>query len=125
VHQKVTFINSDPLFHNVKSVTQQNQKFNMAMPHKNQRETKVFQRPEIFLQTKCSVHPWMSAYIAVVEHPFFAVTNERGEFSIRDLPAGKYQLEAWHEVFGTMTKEIDVTASGAPEVVFTFSKEKQ
>jgi uncharacterized membrane protein/plastocyanin len=122
VGQKVTFINSDPIFHNVRSVTSENQKFNMAMPRQNQRETKVFARPELFLQAKCSVHPWMGAYVAIFDHPFFSVTNEKGEFSLKNLPPGNYTLEAWHEIFGTQTKEITVTEKGVEPITFNFKQ---
>lgn len=122
VGQDVVFINSDPIFHNVKSFSTKNAVFNFAMPNKGQRVTKRFTAPEISLQTKCSVHPWMGAYIAVVDHPYVAVTNERGEFEIPGLPAGHYTLEFWHEVFGTQTQTIDVGASGAAPVTVTFKK---
>lgn len=120
VGQKVTFINSDTVFHNVRSVTKENQKFNVAMPKKDQRETKVFNRPEVFLQTKCSVHPWMNAYVAVMDHPYFSVTDEKGEFAIKDLSPGTYTIEAWHEVFGTQKQEITVTEAGMGPLKFTF-----
>jgi uncharacterized membrane protein/plastocyanin len=120
VGQKVTFINSDPIFHNVRSVTNVNEKFNVAMPKKNQRETKVFEKPEMFLQAKCSVHPWMGAYVAVMDHPFYAISNEKGEFSLPKLPAGTYEIEAWHEVFGTQTQKIEVK-DGAT-IAFTFKR---
>ncbi|MFP5385694.1 MAG: urate hydroxylase PuuD [Bacteriovoracia bacterium] len=122
VGQKVTFINSDPIFHNVRSVTKVNQKFNMAMPKKNQRETKVFTKPELFLQAKCSVHPWMGAYVAIMDHPFYAISNEKGEFTLPKLPVGNYRVEAWHEVFGTQTREITVSDNGLTELTFTFKK---
>jgi plastocyanin len=120
VGQKVTFINSDPVFHNVRALTQVNQKFNMAMPHKDQRETKVFNKPEVFLQAKCSVHPWMGAYIAVMDNPYFSVSSATGDFTIKDLPTGKYTLEAWHEVFGTQKQEITVTEEGMTPLKFIF-----
>jgi uncharacterized membrane protein/plastocyanin len=120
VGQKVTFVNSDAVFHNVRSITSQNEKFNMAMPRKDQRITKTFMKPEMFLQAKCSVHPWMGAYVAVMDHPWFSVTNAKGEYHLPKLPAGKYQIEAWHEVFGTQTQEIEVTDAGAQDVNFTF-----
>ena len=120
VGQKVTFVNSDAIFHNVRSVTTQNERFNVAMPKKDQRITKVFKKPEMFFQAKCSVHPWMGAYVAVVDHPWYAVTNEKGEFELPPLPLGKYTIEVWHEIFGTQTKEIEVVDTGAPEVLFTF-----
>jgi uncharacterized membrane protein/plastocyanin len=108
VGQKVTFVNSDPVFHNVKSVTKENKKFNIAMPKQNQRKTRVFTKSEIFLQTKCSVHPWMGSYIAVVDHPFSAVTNSKGEYKIMNLPDGDYTVEFWHEIYGTKTQEISI-----------------
>jgi uncharacterized membrane protein/plastocyanin len=120
--QPVTFINSDPIFHNVRSVTEHNQKFNMAMPRQDQRETKVFQKPELFLQTKCSVHPWMGAYIAVMDHPYYAVTKSDGRFELPPLPPGKYTLEAWHEVFGTQKKEIELSSAGISDLSFTFTR---
>lgn len=122
VGQKVEFVNSDALFHNVRSITNSNEVFNIAMPNKNDRFTKVFMKPEISVQTKCSVHPWMNAYVAVMDNPFYAVTNERGEFAIKDLPPGHYTLEAWHEVFGAQTKEIDVKANGTVKEEFAFKK---
>lgn len=122
VGQKVTFINSDPIFHNVRSVTKVNQKFNLAMPRKDQRETRVFTRPEIFLQAKCSVHPWMGAYVAIMDHPFYSVTNEKGEFKLPELPVGRYSVEAWHEVFGTQVQELTVSDSGISELNFSFKK---
>lgn len=120
VGQKVTFVNSDMIFHNVRSVTKENEKFNVPMPKKDQRITKVFTKPELFLQAKCSVHPWMGAFVAVMDHPWYAVTNAKGEFQLPKLPPGKYTLQAWHEVFGTQTQEIEVHAPGVPDVTFTF-----
>ena len=120
VGQKVTFINSDPVFHNVRSITAVNQRFNMAMPTKGQRETKIFNKPETFLQAKCSVHPWMGAYVAVMDHPYFSVTNSQGEFTIKNLPEGKYTIEAWHEVYGTQKQEISVTKNGMTPLTFIF-----
>lgn len=118
VGQTVEFINSDAVFHNVRSITKNNEDFNVAMPSKEDRFTKVFTKPEVFLQTKCSVHPWMNAYIAVIDHPFYAVTGASGEFVIRGLPSGKYTLEAWHEVLGTQTQVISFPEDS--KVTFTF-----
>ncbi len=108
VGQRVEFINSDPVFHNVRAIAKNNAEFNIAMPNQNDRITQVFSKPEILLETKCSVHPWMSAWIAVVDHPYFSVTNAQGEFEIKGLPPGNYTVEFWHEVFGVQTREIMV-----------------
>jgi uncharacterized membrane protein/plastocyanin len=117
--QKMDFINSDPVFHNIRSVTALNKNFNLPMPKKDQRITMQFDRPEVFMHSKCSIHPWMGAAIAVIDHPFFATTDEKGAFKIEGLPAGTYTLEATHEIFGTQTKEI--TVNGNPQAVdFSF-----
>ncbi len=120
VGQKVDFINSDPVFHNIRSITQNNKSFNIPMPKKDQRITMVFDKPEIFMQSKCSVHPWMGAYIAVIDHPYFSVSNEKGEFNINNLPAGNYTIEVWHEVFGSQIKEISITAGAKINLDFSF-----
>ncbi len=121
VGQKVTFVNSDKLFHNVKSVSKENKGFNLLMPQYKQRKSQVFKKPELFMQTKCSVHPWMKAYIAILDHPFFAVTKEDGAFKISEIPEGKYTLEIWHEVYGTQTKEFEITKDTNTELNFTFN----
>ncbi len=108
IGQEVIFVNSDAIFHNVKSVTKNNTNFNLAMPKKDMRISKRFDKAEFFVQAKCSVHPWMIASLAIVEHPFFAVSDVNGEFTLKALPAGHYTLEVWHEVFGVQSKEIDV-----------------
>ena len=46
------------------------------------------------LSFKCDVHPWMFAYVCVSEHPCFAVSGKDGTFKIKDVPPGKYTLEA-------------------------------
>lgn len=56
----------------------------------------IFTRPEVFLRVKCDVHPWMFAYVGLVEHPFFAVTDTNGVFSINNVPPGRYVVQAVH-----------------------------
>jgi hypothetical protein len=52
-------------------------------------------------------HAWMTAYIHVVEHPYYAVTNEQGQFELRDVPPGNYQLTLWHEGWKVVGHEKD------------------
>lgn len=120
VGQKVDIVNSDPIFHNVRSVTTKNENFNVGMAHQHERVTKVFTQPDMILQTKCDVHPWMTGYIAVIEHPFFAVTSADGKFEIKGIPAGNYTLELWHETLGVQTQEIAVKGGGSQALAFTF-----
>ena len=62
---------------------------------------------------KCDVHPWMTGWVLVTDNPYHAVTGDDGSFNIKDVPPGKYTVEAWHEKYGSQTKEITVT-DGAP-----------
>lgn len=121
VGQDVVFINSDPLFHNVRSVAKENKVFSLYMNTAGERATRVFRRPEVMVQTRCDVHPWMRSYIGVVPHPWFAVTARDGSFSMADVPPGEYVLSAWHEVYGEKMQTITVTPKGTVEVEFTFA----
>ena len=70
---------------------------------------------------KCDFHGWMAAYVGVMSHPFFAVTDASGAFDLTGLPPGTYTLEAWHETFGTRTQEITIPAGGQQTVSLTFN----
>jgi len=63
------------------------------------------------LKLRCDIHPWMAAYLFVLEHPFFAVTAADGTFTIKNLPVGEYVLEAWHERLGTRRAKLSVAAA--------------
>jgi hypothetical protein len=78
-------------------------------------ERRVFDKPERMVKVQESAHPAMAAWIGVVEHPFFAVTDAAGRFEIKGLSAGKYTLEAWHERCGTVTREIEVKGDAKAE----------
>lgn len=120
--QPIDIKNSDDLLHNVRAVTKNNEPFNFAQISKGAVDRKVFQNPEIMVQMKCDVHPWMSSYIGVVAHPFFAVTGEDGSFRISNLPAGSYTIEVWHEKLGTQTQQVTVQDGETKEVNFTFKQ---
>src|SRR5262249_11769316 len=108
--QKVIFLNSDPVLHNVHGVMEQNPAFNDMMPTKDMRLEKVFDKTEVPVRAKCDVHPWMSAFIGVLPHPFFAVSSQTGEFTLVNVPEGDYEIEAWHEVFGRKSEKLKVRA---------------
>ncbi|MBP9864939.1 MAG: DUF2012 domain-containing protein [Candidatus Omnitrophica bacterium] len=121
VGQQLEIINSDSTLHNVHSMAKESKEFNLGMPIKGMKIKKTFEKPEIMVKMKCDVHPWMSAYIGVLSHPFFAVTGEDGSFAIKDLPAGTYTLEAWHETFGAQTAEVTVAEGGSATANFSFA----
>lgn len=122
VGQPITFVNSDPLFHNVRSVAEANSVFNLNMPAKDQRLTRTFKRPEVMVQARCDVHPWMRAYIGVVPHPWFSVTDDDGAFSLEGVPPGQYVVEVWHEVLGTQTHEVTVAPGQDAEISFELAQ---
>jgi hypothetical protein len=73
------------------------------------------------LKVVCDTHAWMLGYVHVFDHPFFAVTDEKGNFSIANVPPGKYTLKAWHEDAGVMSQEITVSESGDVRTSFEFA----
>jgi hypothetical protein len=81
----------------------------------------TFAEPE-FVRVKCDVHPWMTAYIAVFDHPFFAVTGEDGRFQIDHLPAGTYTLIARHERYESLERQITVTGDQPVDVQFEYQQ---
>jgi plastocyanin len=120
--QEVKFLNSDGVLHNVHALPQVNQEFNIAMPAEKKEETHRFDQPEEMFRVKCDVHPWMNAWVRVMEHPFHATTGADGKFTIGNLPAGTYELEAWHERLGTQTQTVTVTDGGSGTATFSFQR---
>lgn len=120
VNQPIEILNSDATLHNVHGMPKASKEFNLGMPIQGMKLTRKFDKPEVMVKFKCDVHPWMSAYAGILEHPYFAVTGEDGSFEIPNLPAGNYVLEAWHEKFGTQTQSITVDDTGKT-ADFTFS----
>jgi hypothetical protein len=62
----------------------------------------------------------MNAYVGVLDHPYYAVTKDDGKFELKDLPAGTYTIEAWHEKFGTQTASVTIAEKESKPVNFTF-----
>jgi hypothetical protein len=75
----------------------------------------------VMLRVRCDVHPWMTGYLGIVPHPYFAVSGAQGAFTIADIPPGHYTVQAWHERYGTATQTIDIKAGSATSVEFSFS----
>jgi len=121
VGQGIEIRNSDPLLHNIKAVPTVNRGFNISQPQAGMSTTRTFTTPEIMVPLECNVHGWMNAFVGVTEHPFFAVSGADGSFSVAGLPAGTYQLEAWHERFGTRTATVTVADGGTATVEFSYS----
>jgi hypothetical protein len=122
--QKMQIKNSDGTMHNVHSYAGTKTLFNQAQPPKAPDLQKDAPANSDIIKLKCDVHPWMTGYVVMHKHPFFAVTKEDGKFEIKDLPAGKYTIEAWHEKLGTQTSEVTVEEGKAAEAKLAFSDKK-
>ena len=120
-NQPLVITNSDDLLHNINTTPTENRGFNISQPRAGMESTQRFQFPEVMIPVRCDVHGWMHAYIGVVEHPYFATSGADGTFTIANVPAGDYTIEAWHEEYGTMTANVTVTAQGTAEVAFDYS----
>src|ERR1043166_5316344 len=142
VGQQINIKNGDPTNHNIHSLAKKNPQFNFAQPNKDMvKELKrgdTFNKPEIMVKLTCDVHAWMSTYVGVCSHPFFDVTkshtgsggdatdagdkSKRGTFEIKNLPAGEYEIEAWHARFGTATQRVTVKEGETKEIEFKMGK---
>jgi len=120
VGQFVVFKNSDPILHTAHALFTSGQpQFNVGLyPGRVSRKPLV--TPGV-VKIICEVHPWMSAYIVVTDHPYYSVTDVYGEYLISDIPAGSYRLKVWHETLGTKEKQVDVKAGGSHNVDFVLS----
>ena len=112
VGQPVEIMNSDPTLHNIHALPKDNAEFNNGQPIQGMKMTHTFTAKEVMVPFKCDVHGWMNAYVGVVDHPFFAVTDKDGKFVLKGLPPGTYTIEAWHEKLGVQTAHGDAGREG-------------
>ena len=120
VGQPLEIVNSDPTLHNIHALPKANQEFNTGQPIQGMKFNHTFSAKEVMVPFKCDVHGWMNAYAGVLDHPFFATTDESGKFEIKGLPPGDYTVEAWHEKLGTQEQKITVGAKESKEANFAF-----
>ena len=115
--------NADPKLHIPHSYLQEKTVFMLSLPFRNTilDATQKIREPGI-MKLVCDTHAWMLGYVHVFDHRFFTVTDERGTFSIANIPAGTYTLKAWHEDAGVRNQEITVPENGEVRVGFEFSK---
>lgn len=122
--EEINITNSDPTTHNIHFTPSKNQDWNQSQPNNAAPMKHSLNAAEVMVPVKCNVHPWMKAYIGVMKHPFFAVSDETGKFTISGVPPGKYTVVAWHEGAtgpGTeKTMEVTVPASGSANADFSF-----
>jgi plastocyanin len=122
VGQPLKVLNSDGVLHNVHALPKVNGQFNMAMPatRKDAQHTFTKAEPNPF-PVKCDVHPWMTSHVSIFDHPHFGVTKDDGKFTLADLPAGTYEIEAWHEKLGAKVEKVTVADGESKTVDFKFT----
>ena len=82
-----------------------------------------FARQEVMIRVKCNLHPWMRSWIAVMEHPYFAVTGADGSFDLTNVPPGDYTVAVWHEKLGELTQSAGLAPSSIQSLNFTYNGE--
>jgi len=122
VGQPLQIKNSDPLLHNVRANGAINQPFNKSTPLEGVSFTQTFATREIMVPFKCDVHAWMTAYVGVLDHPYFGTTAPDGRVVLGNLPPGTYTIEAWHETLGARSEQVTIAAKESKDVAFTFAR---
>ena len=126
-NQPVVIKNSDATLHNIHSMANNNEQFNFAMPQVVKEKETKFTKTEDPFYIKCDVHPWMKTWVGVFDHPYFAVTDNNGNYKIENVPPGEYEIIAWQEKF-KMKRHLSAKVKiGDGETVhnFTFVKPKK
>ena len=124
VGQELKAKNSDGFLHNVHGLAKDNGEFNFPQQTKDQvNDIPATEAVETY-KVKCDVHPWMSAWVVVLDHPYSAVTGDDGTFTIKGLKDGKYTLTAWQEKLGTQEAEVEVK-DGKATTDFKFGPRKR
>ncbi len=119
----IDFPNSDSVRHNVLSPPDCPMQFNLGTYDVGVVKHVTFDKPgEVPLL--CNVHAEMSAFVLVLENPYFSLTGKDGVFKIENVPAGTYKLSAWHERLKTITKDVTIEAGKTASVDFQLKKRK-
>lgn len=121
VGQTLEVKNSDSTLHNVHSMSTKGNAFNAGQPQAGMVFKYQLKNEEVMLHIKCDVHPWMTGYIGVVNHPYYSVSDGTGSFKIANVPAGKQTIQVWHEKYGLLTQTVDVKAGAATNVEFSYA----
>jgi plastocyanin len=113
----VDFTNDDTVSHNVFSPPGSAVIFNLGIYGSSVKKTQLFDKlGEVPLL--CSVHPEMSAFVVVLQNPFFALTDNSGNFEIKNVPAGTYQLKVWHEKLKESSQQVIIEVGKTISVEF-------
>ncbi len=122
VATELTILNSDGILHNVHTHSTKNPPFNRAQPKFRKEMKETFAHPETFKVT-CDAHGWMSGWLVIKAHPYYAMTDETGTFHMTEVPPGDYELKFWHETLGELTQPVSVKANEEAKVSVEMARE--
>ncbi len=95
---------------NIRTEAIKNDPWNYGLPPQQRVKPPAYQRADTFpTQVKSDVHPWMLAYLFALDHPFAAVTDEQGRFTIEGMPPGEHEFRVWQERVGWLEKSLKIT----------------
>ncbi len=114
----VKIMNDDGILHNIHTYSTVNPSFNAAQPKFKKEMDKVIEKPEV-IKVTCDAHGWMHGWWVSTDTPYFAVTDDKGNYTIKDVPPGNYTVEVWQEKLGTMDDKADVKDGATASVNFT------
>lgn len=112
--------NSDGILHNIHTYSTKNAPINRAQPKFKKVMGETFKEPETVKMT-CDAHGWMTGWLIVTDHPYYAVTDDSGAFKLTDVPAGDYELKVWHERLGESTQKVTVAGGGEAKADFSLA----
>jgi len=93
--------NPAPVAHNFFWSSGSNGEYNVTIPKESEWKMPEALKSETApIQFKCTIHPWMNGYVRVFDHPYYATTDENGNFEIKNAPVGKFRMVVWHEKVG-------------------------
>ncbi len=117
----VDVLNNDGILHNIHTISTANFGINKAQPKFKKVLTAKFPKPEI-IKVKCDAHDWMLGWLVVSDHPYVAVTNDKGEFTLSDVPPGAYKLEVWQETLGKKVQDVTVEPKQETKLTIELAK---
>jgi hypothetical protein len=120
VGQTLRLRNDDALAHNVHSTSAVGNSFNVGQGKAGEFFDFKPQKEEVMVKLACDIHRWMTAYVGVVSHQYFAVSAAGGAYTIEHVPAGTYEIKTWHERFGELTRTVKVTQGGVATADFNY-----
>lgn len=121
VNTTVEFLNHDNVLHNVFTPDKIADKFNLGTWPPGEIKTYAFKQTGVAILL-CKVHAEMEGYAVVLQNPFFSLTDENGNYAIKDVPAGSYTLKVWNKKYGGKPQQIEVKSGQAVQLNFELKK---